>query len=98
MPLAPLLANLEQNIASEISVDRMADAALLSRSQLYREFYNATGHSVKEYVRKRRLHRRSACHKAAALRSSPTPPGNMPYWRATAAATRLPTKPCWRRG
>jgi len=55
MPLEPLLTQLEQNIASEINVDRMADAALISRSQLYREFYNATGHSVKEYVRKRRL-------------------------------------------
>ena len=30
MPLEPLLTNLEQNIASEINVDRMADAALLA--------------------------------------------------------------------
>ena len=55
MPLEPLLADLEQNISNDLNVERMADAALLSRSQLYREFYNVTGHSVKEYVRKRRL-------------------------------------------
>ncbi|MCL2106010.1 MAG: helix-turn-helix domain-containing protein [Oscillospiraceae bacterium] len=55
MPLTPLLAELEQNIANDISVDRLAEAGLLSRSQLYREFYDTTGHSVKEYVRKRRL-------------------------------------------
>jgi len=55
MPLAPLLAALEQNITEELDVQRLAGAGLLSRSQLYREFYSATGHSVKEYVRKRRL-------------------------------------------
>ena len=44
MPLEPLLANLEQNISNDISVERLAEAGLLSRSQLYRE-----------YVRKRRL-------------------------------------------
>jgi len=57
MPLDPLLAELEQNIAEDLSVERLAGAGLLSRSQLYREFYSATGHSVKEYVRKRRLSR-----------------------------------------
>ena len=55
MPLDPLFAELEQNIAEDLSVERLAGAGLLSRSQLYREFYSATGHSVKEYVRKRRL-------------------------------------------
>jgi len=55
MPLDALLATLEQNIAEELNVERLAGAGLLSRSQLYREFYSATGHSVKEYVRKRRL-------------------------------------------
>jgi AraC-like DNA-binding protein len=55
MPLEPLLAELEQNLADDFSVERLAEVGLLSRSQLYREFYDATGHSVKEYVRKRRL-------------------------------------------
>ena len=55
MQLDALLAALEQTIAEELNVERLAGAGLLSRSQLYREFYSATGHSVKEYVRKRRL-------------------------------------------
>ena len=55
MPLDPLLAELEHNLADDLSVERLAGAGRLSRSQLYREFYSATGHSVKEYVRKRRL-------------------------------------------
>ena len=55
MPLESLLTKLEQNISHDLNVERLAEAGLLSRSQLYREFYNTTGHSVKEYVRKRRL-------------------------------------------
>ncbi|MCL2123977.1 MAG: AraC family transcriptional regulator [Desulfovibrionaceae bacterium] len=55
MPLEPILTNLEENIADDLSVERLAGAGRLSRTQLYREFYTATGHSVKEYVRKRRL-------------------------------------------
>ena len=55
MPLDPLLAELEQNIANDLNVNRLAETGRLSRTQLYREFYNTTGHSVKEYVRKRRL-------------------------------------------
>ena len=55
MPLEPLFAELEQNLADDFNVERLAGAGRLSRTQLYREFYNATGHSVKEYVRKRRL-------------------------------------------
>jgi len=57
MPLDPLLAKLEQNIAEDIRVEGLAEAGFLSRAQLYREFYDATGHCVKEYVRKRRLSR-----------------------------------------
>ena len=53
MPLEPLFAELEQNIADDLNVERLAEAGRLSRTQLYREFYNTTGHSVKEYVRKR---------------------------------------------
>jgi len=44
MPLEPLLAKLEQNIADDFSMERLAEAGQLSHSQLYREFYNATGH------------------------------------------------------
>ena len=55
MPLEPLFAELEQNMAGELNVEHLAGAGQLSRTQLYREFYSVTGHSVKEYVRKRRL-------------------------------------------
>jgi len=55
MPLEPLFAALEQNITDSLNVERLAETGHLSRSQLYREFYSVTGHSVKEYVRKRRL-------------------------------------------
>ena len=57
MPIDPLLTELEQSLAENLNVESLAEAGLLSRSQLYREFYSATGHSVKEYVRKRRLSR-----------------------------------------
>ena len=55
MPLEPPLAELEKSIANRLDVERLAEAGLLSRSQLYRAFYSATGHSVKEYIRKRRM-------------------------------------------
>ena len=57
MQLDALLDILEQDIAGSLSVEDLAGAGFVSRTQLYREFYNATGHSVKEYVRKRRLSR-----------------------------------------
>jgi len=55
MPRDPLLGAVEQNIAESLSIDSLAEAGFLSRSQLYREFYDLTGHSVKEYIRRRRL-------------------------------------------
>lgn len=55
MRLDPLFDALEQRMADDISVESLAETGLLSRSQLYREFYSTAGHSVKEYVRKRRL-------------------------------------------
>ena len=57
MPLDPLLDAVEQNIAEDLRVEDLAGAGFISRAQLYREFYNETGHSVKEYIRKRRLSR-----------------------------------------
>ena len=57
MPLDSILEAMEQNLAGDLKVEELAEAGFLSRTQLYREFYSATGHSVKEYVRKRRLSR-----------------------------------------
>ena len=55
MPLEPLFAALEHNIAESLSVERLAGAGPLSRSQLYRDFYSVTGHTASEYIRRRRL-------------------------------------------
>ena len=55
MPLSPLLTKLEQNISNDLNVERLAEAGLLSRSQLYREFYSITGHTMSDYLRRRRL-------------------------------------------
>jgi len=55
MSLEPLFATLEHNIAENLSVEHLAGAAPLSRSQLYRDFYSVTGHTVSEYIRRRRL-------------------------------------------
>ena len=55
MPLEPLLAELEQNIADDCSMEHLAEAGPFSRTQLYREFYSLTGHTVAEYIRRRRL-------------------------------------------
>jgi len=57
MPFDSLLDEMEQNLGGELYVEGLAEAGFLSRTQLYRAFYNATGHSVKEYIRKRRLSR-----------------------------------------
>ncbi|MCL2445425.1 MAG: helix-turn-helix domain-containing protein [Oscillospiraceae bacterium] len=55
MLLEPLLAKLEQNIADDHNMQRLAQAGLLSRSQLYRELYSVIGHTMGEYIRRRRL-------------------------------------------
>lgn len=46
---------IERNINDEIDLKAMAGAGAVSLMQLYRDFYVYTGHSVKEYIRKRRL-------------------------------------------
>jgi len=67
MPLDPLLTNLEQNIADNFSMERLAEVGLLSRTQLYYEFYNVTGHTMGEYIRRRRLSNALALIKASRL-------------------------------
>ncbi|WP_105614640.1 AraC family transcriptional regulator [Vallitalea okinawensis] len=46
---------IEENIGEEISLHHVADEAYMSLMQLYREFYSLVGHSVKDYIRKRRI-------------------------------------------
>lgn len=46
---------IESNISNELNINKIANTAFVSPMQLYRDFYSITGHSVKEYVRRRRL-------------------------------------------
>lgn len=46
---------IEEHLQDEVSLERAAQTGFTSLMQLYRDFYAHTGHSVKEYIRKRRL-------------------------------------------
>jgi len=67
MPFESLLAQLEQNITDSYSMERLAKAGHLSRSQLYRDFYSLAGHTMGEYIRRRRLSNALALIKTSQL-------------------------------
>ncbi|NIK78832.1 AraC-like DNA-binding protein/predicted transcriptional regulator YdeE [Paenibacillus castaneae] len=46
---------IEDRLDDAIELDHIADATAMSVPQLYRIFYAASGHSIKEYIRKRRI-------------------------------------------
>ncbi|WP_058301998.1 helix-turn-helix domain-containing protein [Gorillibacterium timonense] len=46
---------IELSLADDFKIDQIARLSHVSPMQLYRDFYQLTGHSVKEYIRKRRL-------------------------------------------
>ncbi len=46
---------IEDNLNCDINLEQAARAGFTSLMQLYRNFYTYTGHSIKEYIRKRRL-------------------------------------------
>ena len=50
-----VLAHIEQQLTSELDPESIARRHFVSLSGLYRDFYSYTGHSVKEYIRKRRI-------------------------------------------
>ena len=50
---------IEENLKSELSLETVASKAYMSLANFYRLFYAFTGHSVKDYIRRRRLN--SAC-------------------------------------
>ena len=50
-----LIEYVEAHLAEDINVETLAKAGFVSRAKLYRDFYNVVGHSIKEYIRKRRL-------------------------------------------
>ncbi len=56
-----VLPYIERHLYEELNPENIADRHFISRSQLYRDFYACTGHSVKEYIRKRRVS--NACEK-----------------------------------
>lgn len=49
------IAFIEEHLYEDIPLEQAAQAGYTSLMQLYRDFYTCTGHSVKEYIRKRRL-------------------------------------------
>lgn len=56
-----VLPFIEKHLAEELTPESIAGRHFVSTSQLYRDFYACTGHSVKEYIRKRRIS--NACEK-----------------------------------
>lgn len=50
-----VLRHIESNLPDDLDTERLARVGYVSPPKLYRDFYNLTGHSVKEYIRKRRL-------------------------------------------
>ncbi len=50
-----LIEYVEAHLSEDISAETLAQAGFVSRAKLYRDFNNVVGHSIKEYIRKRRL-------------------------------------------
>lgn len=50
-----ILDFIEHNLNTPYNIEDISASKYVSTMQLYRDFYNLTGHSVKEYIRKRRL-------------------------------------------
>ena len=53
--LHSLFRYIENNMSADLDTGLLSSVGYASHAKLYRVFYNLTGHSVKEYVRKRRL-------------------------------------------
>ena len=56
-----ILQYIEKHLNTDISPESIANQYFISVSQLYRDFYSYTGHSIKQYIRKRRIS--NACEK-----------------------------------
>lgn len=61
------ISYIEEHLHGEINLELAAKASYTSLMQLYRDCYTYTGHSVKEYIRKRRLSAALALIRAAEL-------------------------------
>ncbi|MDR0287585.1 MAG: AraC family transcriptional regulator [Clostridiales bacterium] len=53
--MSRLVRHIEDNLPFELDAGLLSRIGYVSLPKLYRDFYNLTGHSVKEYIRKRRL-------------------------------------------
>lgn len=53
--LKKAIDKIEQSISEKIKIEDLSAECFVSPRQLYRDFYSYTGHSVNEYIRKRRL-------------------------------------------
>jgi len=60
-----LFRYIEENLTAEFDTELLSGIGCVSSPKLYRDFYGLTGHSVKEYVRKRRLSNALALIKAS---------------------------------
>ena len=67
MPTPALLRELERALPETINAADLADFSHVSNTQLYREFYSLTGHTVAEYIRRRRLSNALALIKTSQL-------------------------------
>ena len=50
-----LLLHIEENMSNDLEAELLSSVGYVSRRKLYYDFYSISGHSVKEYIRKRRL-------------------------------------------
>ncbi len=55
--LKSAISIIEECITNKMSVEQIANECFISSRQFYRDFYSLTGHTVNEYIRKRRLSR-----------------------------------------
>ncbi len=53
--ISRLVCQIEEDLPSKLDTGLLSLAGAVSHAKLYRDFYNSVGHSVKEYIRKRRL-------------------------------------------
>lgn len=53
--LQKVINKIEKNITKKISIEQLSSECYISPRQLYRDFYSLTGHTINEYIRKRRL-------------------------------------------
>ena len=60
-----LFRYIESNISADLDTELLSSVGYVSRDKLYHDFYSISGHSVKEYIRKRRLSNALALIKAS---------------------------------